>query len=174
LPPAQRVRPAGPAGEHSINGLSQWASCAALAPGAVGSIHGASAVRRVAIRRSLGRAAAALGAGQARGGASVWRRRARQVSGMPGGRPPARSRQPRKVSTAVVRQAIRGGRSPNRNVYRFNRNYWSLAHVSAIRAHSSRPLGTSLTGRAMRRASDSKLGLPVIPWGPRRVGFAAE
>jgi hypothetical protein len=30
---------------------------------------------------------------------------------------------------------------PNRNVYWFNRHYWFLPHVSAVRAHSSRPLG---------------------------------
>jgi hypothetical protein len=65
-------------------------------------------------------------------------------------------------------------RAPNRNVYWFNRHCWFLPHVSAVRAHSSRPLGTSLTGRAMRRASASKLGLPIIPWGPRRIGLVAE
>jgi len=81
-----------------------------LAPDVVGPVHGASAARRGAIRRSLGRAAAALGAGQACGSAPVRRRRARRVSAMPSGRPPGRSRWLRKVSTVVVRPAFDGCR----------------------------------------------------------------
>jgi hypothetical protein len=42
-----------------------------------------------------------------------------------------------------------------------------------VRARVARQ-GTSLTGRAMRRANASKLGLPIIPWGPRRIGLVAE
>ena len=74
------------AGEHAINGLSWWVSCAGLRQ-APGRFHGASATHRGKIRHSLGRAAAAPGAGQAFGGALPRPRQARRASGMPGGRP---------------------------------------------------------------------------------------
>src|SRR5215475_159544 len=62
--------------------------------------------------------------------------------------------------------------TPNRNVYRFNRHCWSLAHVTAVRARSSRPPGTSLTGRA--NAAGRRLeagGCRSFPGDLRRVGL---